>query len=94
MRLCSAWRTAARLAWYSLSSPGRALFFNSRIVLGPTSHWSPLAEAAFGTIMVAILAFGHLDTRASLLDYGLTRFSADLTQFLPIPSPYFGPALG
>jgi peptidoglycan/LPS O-acetylase OafA/YrhL len=50
------------------------LFLGSRMVISPTSQWSPIAEAAFGTIMVAMLAFGRLGRRASIFDHTLIRF--------------------
>jgi peptidoglycan/LPS O-acetylase OafA/YrhL len=50
------------------------LFLSSRMVISPTSHWSPLAEAASATIMVAILAFGRLGSEASIFDHRLIRF--------------------
>ena len=51
-----------------------ALFLASRPVLGYASNWAALAEAIFGAIVVAVLAFGHPRGLATLLDRRLTRF--------------------
>jgi peptidoglycan/LPS O-acetylase OafA/YrhL len=51
-----------------------ALFLASRPVLGYASNWAALAEAIFGAIVVAVLAFGHPGGLATLLDRKLTRF--------------------
>jgi peptidoglycan/LPS O-acetylase OafA/YrhL len=50
------------------------LFLGSRIIISPTSQWSPIAEAEFGTIIVATLAFGQLGAPASTFDHRLIRF--------------------
>lgn len=49
-------------------------FLVSRIVLGFESQWSSLAEATFGAIVVAILAFGRPGALGRMLDISLIRF--------------------
>ena len=61
-----------------------ALFFASRPVLGYASNWAVLAEAIFGGILVAVLAFGHPSgTRGPVGSQAHPVLRADLLQFLP-----------
>jgi len=49
-------------------------FVASRPVLGWTSNWSPLAEAAFGAAIVAFLAFSPVGAAGRVFDLGVVRF--------------------
>ena len=45
-----------------------------RPVLGWTSNWAPLIEAAVGTAIVAFLAFGRIGAPGRTFDLGVVRF--------------------
>jgi peptidoglycan/LPS O-acetylase OafA/YrhL len=49
-------------------------FLASRPVLSWTSNWAVIAEASFGAIAVAVLAFGRPGAFATIFDWRLTRF--------------------
>src|SRR5262249_9551636 len=45
-----------------------------RPVLGGASNWAALAEAAFGAVIVAFLAFGRIGALGRAFDLGVVRF--------------------
>jgi peptidoglycan/LPS O-acetylase OafA/YrhL len=49
-------------------------FVASRPVLGGASNWAALAEAAFGAVVVAFLAFGRIGAPGRAFDLGVVRF--------------------
>jgi peptidoglycan/LPS O-acetylase OafA/YrhL len=62
-----------RIATLVLAGAG-AGFLASRPVLGWTSNWAVIAEAVFGAIVVAVLAFGRPGALAAMFDICLIRF--------------------
>jgi peptidoglycan/LPS O-acetylase OafA/YrhL len=64
---------SARIATLTLAGTITG-FLASRPVLGAGSHWAVLAEAIFGAIAVAILAFGQPGGCGRIFDFSLIRF--------------------
>ena len=65
----------------SIGQPGRTAsvqwlvsFVIIRPVLGWTSNWAPLIEAAVGTAIVAFLSFGRVGAPGRAFDLGVARF--------------------
>jgi len=65
----------------SIGQPGRTAsvqwlvsFVIVRPVLGWTSNWAPLIEAAVGTAIVAFLSFGRVGAPGRAFDLGVARF--------------------
>src|SRR5712672_2379074 len=53
-----------------------------RPVLGWTSNWAPLIEAAVGTAIVAFLSFGRVGAPGRAFDLGVARFFGRLVRRL------------